>query len=64
MEDVATDYNIDIDVDMWMDEAPVPMDEDLVKMFEEVCAEGNLDYQLCTLVQDMMLKFWPICQQL
>ncbi|NLJ94620.1 MAG: allantoate deiminase [Clostridiaceae bacterium] len=46
MEDVATDYNIDIDVDMWMDEAPVPMDEDLVKMFEEVCAEGNLDYQV------------------
>lgn len=46
MEDIAADYNIDIDVDMWMDEAPVPMDEDLVKMFEEVCAEGNLDYQV------------------
>ena len=40
MEDVATDYNIDIDVDMWMDDSS-SMDEDPIKMFEEVCAEGN-----------------------
>ena len=46
MRAIAENMNIEIDIDNWMDEPPVKMDDELVAMLEDVCKEQNLDYQV------------------
>lgn len=46
MRRIAEDMGIEIEIDNWMNEAPVPMDEGLVKTLEEVCQTYDLNYQL------------------
>lgn len=46
MRDIAAKMGIAIEIDMWMDEPPVPMDEDIVKTLEEICVENDLNYQV------------------
>lgn len=40
------EMDMDVIIDHWMDEAPVPMDEDLVHMIKEVADEGNFNYKV------------------
>lgn len=46
MKSIAEGMNIEIDIDMWMSEAPVKMDDALVEMLEDICEEQKLDYKL------------------
>lgn len=46
MRSLAEEMGIEIDIDNWMDEAPVPMDTHLVQTLEEVCKENDLNYQV------------------
>lgn len=45
MQEVADDMGLTLDVEMWMDEAPVPMNAELVKLLEDVAEENQLNYQ-------------------
>lgn len=46
MKQLADQMGIQIEIDMWMDEPPVPMDEKIVETIEEVCEENDLNYQV------------------
>lgn len=46
MRAISAEMDIEIDIDNWMDEAPVPMDDTLVKTLEAVCQENELNYQV------------------
>lgn len=46
MKRIASDMGIEIEIDNWMDEAPVPMDPYVVNLVEKVCAEHSLNYQV------------------
>ncbi|MGX7023297.1 allantoate deiminase [Vagococcus hydrophili] len=41
---IAKDLELEIDIDNWMDEKPVPMSEKIVKILEEACQEKSLNY--------------------
>lgn len=41
---IATELEIEIDIDNWMDEAPVPMSNHIVSVLEEACQEAGLNY--------------------
>lgn len=43
---IAKDYGVEIDISMWMDEEPVPMDENIVNVLKERCAKENLNYKI------------------
>ena len=46
MKAMAKSMDIEITIDNWMNEAPVPMDPSIIKMIEEVCVDNHLNYQL------------------
>lgn len=46
MRDVAEELGLEIEINKWMDEAPVPMDTDLVETIENVSKELNLNYEV------------------
>lgn len=46
MKRIADEDNLEISIDMWMDEDPVPMDEDIVRLIEESCKKQNLNYKV------------------
>lgn len=46
MRAISEAMGIEINIDNWMDEAPVPMDVALIKTLEAVCEENGLNYQL------------------
>lgn len=46
MQAICQEMGIEMSIDNWMDEPPVPMDETLVETLEEVCRENDLNYQL------------------
>lgn len=46
MKRIAEEDGIEISIDMWMDEDPVPMDENIVRIIEESCKEKGLNYKL------------------
>ena len=37
---------IEIDINLWMNEPPVPMDEKIINTIEEVCKENELDFKV------------------
>ena len=41
---IASELEIEINIDIWLDEDPVPMSEDIVKVLEEACSETGLNY--------------------
>lgn len=45
MKEIASSMNIEIDIDQWMDEPPVPMDEDICQLLVEVCEDNDLNYR-------------------
>ncbi|QUH18854.1 allantoate deiminase [Alkaliphilus sp. B6464] len=46
MKRIAKDANVEIEIDRWMDEEPVPMDKNVISMIEEACKEKGLNYKL------------------
>lgn len=46
IEKYATERGISFDINNWMNESPVPMDEKIVKVIEGVCEENKLDYKV------------------
>lgn len=45
MKDIASSMNIEIEIDQWMDEPPVPMDEGICQLLVEVCEDNDLNYR-------------------
>lgn len=46
MRAICAEMNIGIDIDLWMDEAPVPMDADLVQQLTALCEKEQLNYRV------------------
>lgn len=46
MEEIAHQMGISISIDNWMNEKPVPMDENIVSLMEKVCVDHQLNYQV------------------
>lgn len=45
-KEIAINHGIEIDMNMWMDEDPVPMDEKIVNVLKEQCAKEKLNYKI------------------
>ncbi|TNV20689.1 allantoate deiminase [Buttiauxella sp. B2] len=45
MHRICDEMDIGIDIDLWMDEAPVPMDTQLVGKLETLCQSGKINYR-------------------
>lgn len=46
MKQIAGKYGVEIEIDLWMDEQPVPMDEEMIRLIEHVCREKGLNYRM------------------
>nr|WP_156951070.1 allantoate deiminase [Saccharibacillus sacchari] len=46
MRTIAAKMGIEIEIDKWMDEAPVPMDARIIETIENVCQDSGLSYQV------------------
>ncbi|WP_284139420.1 MULTISPECIES: allantoate deiminase [unclassified Virgibacillus] len=46
MNEVASQLGVRIDIDMWMDADPVPMDPNVVKAIQTQCELNKLDYKM------------------
>ncbi len=46
MRRICQERGIGIDIDLWMDEAPVPMDKQLVAQLDALCREQNSRYRV------------------
>lgn len=46
MKRIAKEANVEIEIDRWMDEEPVPMNEEVIKIIEQACADKKLNYKL------------------
>jgi allantoate deiminase len=45
MRRICSEMNIGIDIDLWMDETPVPMDTQLVNKLETLCKSEKINYR-------------------
>lgn len=46
MQTIAAEHGLGIAIDLWMDEQPVPMSDEIVAALIEACNENKLDYKL------------------
>lgn len=46
MRQIAAECDVDIAVNMWMDELPVPMSDEIVECLENVCKKKNINYKV------------------
>ncbi|GAA0405957.1 allantoate deiminase [Paenibacillus motobuensis] len=46
LNQIAKDMNVGLNIDMWMDADPVPMDTRIVEVIEQQCKELGLNYKL------------------
>lgn len=46
MKRIAKEDGVELSIDMWMDEDPVPMDQKIVQVLENNCIEKGLNYKL------------------
>ena len=46
MRRIAADHGVEIEIDRWMDEDPVPMNEELVATIEGVCRESGANFSV------------------
>ncbi|MHC5229473.1 allantoate deiminase [Enterococcus sp. LJL99] len=46
MEEISKEMGIEISIDCWMNESPVPMSNEIVHILETACEEAGLDYHL------------------
>lgn len=45
METAASEEGVEIEIDCWMNEKPVPMDEGMITIIEDACKEKGLNYR-------------------
>ena len=43
---IAKQLGLEIEINRWMDEAPIPMDDKLIKMLKDICQQENLSYRV------------------
>lgn len=43
---LASEYGVGLDLDMYMNEKPVPMDKALVQLIQDTCSEKNLNFKV------------------
>ena len=43
---IAKELGLEIEINRWMDEAPIPMDDKLIKMLENICNQEKLSYRV------------------
>jgi len=43
---IADDLDLQVEIDNWMDESPVPMDSGLIELLSDVCSEQGIDYHV------------------
>ncbi|HEX5563492.1 MAG TPA: allantoate deiminase [Sporosarcina sp.] len=46
MQDIAKEHEVEMNIDLWMDEDPVPMDQTVVELIEKQCKVNGLNYKL------------------
>ncbi|CAM5223201.1 Allantoate deiminase OS=Ureibacillus acetophenoni OX=614649 GN=SAMN05877842_11311 PE=3 SV=1 [Ureibacillus acetophenoni] len=46
MEDIAKEHEVDMNIDLWMDEDPVPMDQTVVELIEKQCEQNGLNFKV------------------
>lgn len=46
IQKIGADMGIEVNIDLWMNEPPIPMDNTLVKMLEQVCQDNAVNYRL------------------
>ena len=46
MRRTAMEANVEIEIDNWMDEDPVPMDSNLINVIENACKKENINYKI------------------
>jgi len=46
MEQIAKECSVEIRVNMWMDEPPVPMSGEIVGCLENICKKNNINYKI------------------
>ncbi|SOC42505.1 allantoate deiminase [Ureibacillus acetophenoni] len=46
MEDISKEHEVEMNIDLWMDEDPVPMDQKVVELIEKQCKDNGLNYKL------------------
>ena len=46
MKRIAKESNVEIEIDRWMDEEPVPMSKEVIEIIEQSCKDNNLNYKL------------------
>ncbi|MGM0216569.1 allantoate deiminase [Enterococcus sp. AZ109] len=46
MKQVAKDHGLELDIDLWMDESPVPMDDAIVAKVEQAAKDKNMKYKV------------------
>lgn len=46
MKEISTEHDVEMNIDLWMDEDPVPMDQKVVDLIEKQCKESGLNYKL------------------
>lgn len=46
MKRIAKEAGVEIEIDNWMNEDPVPMDNNLINIIENVCKSENLNYKV------------------
>lgn len=46
IKEISTEMDIEATIDLWMDEAPVPMDANIVAILEEAAKKANMKYRV------------------
>ncbi len=46
MKRIAKEHGLEIEIDLWMDEDPVPMDKNLVERFEAICKRDSINFRV------------------
>jgi len=46
MEKTAEELGLEMQTEMWLDDNPVPMDENIIKIITDVCKENNVNYRI------------------
>lgn len=46
MQDLSKEHEVEMNIDLWMDEDPVPMDQNVVELIEKQCKENGLNYKV------------------
>ena len=45
MKQIAEKHGVEINIDLWMDEQPVPMNDEMIRLIEKVCREKGMNYR-------------------